>query len=118
MTPAIRYTLLTIVEGEIAFANYKGKYLEDIIALTLYREFNQRLASPIFYDSTKGGADFILKLSNRKIAIEVGYGKKKVRQAKNTLKKTKGDYGLVISDSNLSIEDKVIKVPLKYFLLM
>jgi len=118
MTPAIRHTLLTIVEGESAFANNKGKYLEDIIALTLYREFTQKLASPTFYDSAKGGADFILKLSNKKIAIEVGYGNKGVRQAQATLEKIKGDYGLVISDSDLSLEDKIVKVPLKYFLLM
>jgi len=118
MTPAVRHTLLTIVEGESAFESYKGKYLEDIIALTLYREFNQKLASPTFYDSAKGGADFILKLSNKKIAIEVGYGSKGVGQAQATLEKIKGDYGLVISDSNLNMEDKIVKVPLKYFLLI
>lgn len=118
MTPAVRHTLLTIVEGESAFESHKGKYLEDIIALTLYREFNQKLASPTFYDSAKGGADFILKLSNKKIAIEVGYGSKRIGQAQATLEKIKGDYGLVISDSNLSMEDKIVKVPLKYFLLI
>lgn len=58
MTPAVRHTLLMIVEGENAFNNNKGKYLEDIIALALYREFGQKLSSPIFYDSAKGGADF------------------------------------------------------------
>ncbi|OQX51033.1 hypothetical protein B5M47_02315 [candidate division CPR3 bacterium 4484_211] len=118
MTPAVRHTLLTIVEGESAFGKHKGKYLEDIIALTLYREFNQKLASPTFYDSAKGGADFILKLSNKKIAIEVGYGNKGVKQAQTTLEKIKGDYGLVISGSNLGIEGKIVKVPLKYFLLI
>jgi uncharacterized protein len=118
MTPAVRHTLLTIIEGESAFENHKGKYLEDIIALTLYREFSQRLASPTFYDSAKGGADFILKLSDRKIIIEVGYGNKGIKQAKNTLEKKKGDYGLVISDSGLDIKDEILKVPLRYFLLM
>ena len=118
MTPAVRHTLLTIVEGEGAFANHKGNYLEDIIALTLYREFSQKLASPTFYDSAKGGADFILKLSAKKIALEVGYGVKGVRQAQATLEKISGDYGLVISDTDLGIKDNVVKVPLRYFLLM
>jgi len=118
MTPAVRHTLLTIVEGENAFENNKGKYLEDIIALTLYREFSQKLVSPIFYDSAKCGADFILKLSDKKIAIEVGYGNKQVRQAQATLEKIKGDYGLVISNTDLDIEEKIVKVPLKYFLLI
>ena len=118
MTPAIRHTLLTVIEGEKAFINYKGWYLEDIVTLSLYREFNQKLASPIFYDSAKGGADFILKLANKKIAIEVGYGNKRIVQAQATLKKIKGDYGLVISNADLDIENNVIKVPLQYFLLM
>ena len=118
MTPAVRHTLLTIVEGESAFENHKGKSLEDIVALILYREFSQKLASPTFYDSAKGGADFILKLSDKKIAIEVGYGSKGVGQAQTTLGKIKGDYGLVISNSDLGIEEKIVKVPFKYFLLI
>jgi len=118
MTPAVRHTLLTIVEGESAFANHKGWYLEDIVALSLYREFSQKLASPTFYDAARGGADFILKLSNKKIAIEVGYSDKGVAQAQTTLEKIKGDYGLVISNADLDIKNKVVKVPLNYFLLI
>ncbi len=118
MTPAVRHTLLTIVEGDNAFLNNKGKYLEDIIALTLYREFGQKLASPLFYDSAKGGADFILNLSQEKIAIEVGYGNKGIEQTKQTLEKIKGKYGLVISNSPLAKEDNIVKVPLEYFLLI
>lgn len=118
MTPAVRHTLLMIVEGENAFNNNKGKYLEDIVALALYREFGQKLFSPIFYDSAKGGADFILNLPEKKIALEVGYGNKGVGQAQSTLEKIKGDYGLVICSSELAKEDNVVKVPLEFFLLM
>lgn len=118
MTPAVRHTLLTVVEGESAFTNHKGWYLEDIIALSLYREFSQKLASPIFYDAARGGADFILKLSNKKIAIEVGYGDKGVTQVQATMDKIKADYGLVISNTDLGIKNKVVKVPLSYFLLI
>jgi predicted AAA+ superfamily ATPase len=118
MTPAVRHALLMIVEGDSAFSNNKGKYLEDIVALTLYREFGQRLASPLFYDSAQGGADFILSFPDKKIAIEVGYGNKKIEQAKATLVKIKGQYGLIVSNSQLAIEDNVVKVPLEYFLLM
>lgn len=118
MTPAVRHALLMIVEGDSAFSSNKGKYLEDIVALTLYREFGQRLASPLFYDSAQGGADFILSFSDKKIAIEVGYGNKKVEQARATLEKIQGQYGLVVSNSQLGIEGNVVKVPLEYFLLM
>jgi len=118
MTPAVRYTLLTIIEGENAFNNHKGKYLEDIIALALYREFSQKLSSPIFYDSAKGGADFILAFPDRKIPIEIGYGKKGIDQAISTLSKIKGSYGLVVCNSELVREREIIKVPLEYFLLI
>lgn len=118
MTPAIRHTLLTIVEGENTFVNHKGMYMEDMIALTLYREFAQNSSSPIFYDSASGGADFVMSLAERKIAIEVGYGRKKTGQAKATIKKIGCKYGLVISNSSLVKENDVIKVPLEYFLLM
>ena len=117
MSSAIRHTLLRITESG-AFEINKGRYLEDIIVLTLYCEFGRTFGSPIFYDSTKGGADFILNLLNKKIAIEVGYGSKGTKQAQATLKKIKGVYGLVISDDNLALEDKIVKVPLKYFLMI
>jgi len=118
MTPAVRHALLTIVEGENAFLSHKGMYMEDVIALVLYREFAQKLSSPIFYDSAKGGADFVLSLPERKIAIEVGYGKKQTGQAETTLQKIGGKYGLVVCNSDLAIEGNVVKVPLEYFLLM
>lgn len=117
MSSAIRHTLLRVASSG-AFEINKGRYLEDAVILTLYREFSRKLALPTFYDSAKGGADFILKLPNKKIAIEVGYGDKGIAQAQTTLEKIKGDYGLVISNTDLSLENKVVKVPLNYFLLI
>jgi len=118
MTPAVRHTLLTIVEGESAFTNHKGWYLEDIVSLSLYREFSQKLASPIFYDSAKGGADFILAFPDRKIPIEIGHGQKEIDQALSTLSKIKGRYGLVVCNSNLAKEGEIVKTPLRYLLLI
>lgn len=118
MTPAIRHTLLTLVEGGSAFINHNGWYLEDIVALTLYREFSEKFASPSFYDSAEGGADFILAFPDRKIPIEIGRGKKEINQAVTTLNKIQGSYGLVVSSSDLVKEGNIIKVPLKYFLLI
>ena len=118
MSPALRHVLLSIVEGEISFEKNKGRYLEDIIALYLYREFGQELISPIYYDSAKGGTNFILARTDKKIAIEIGYGDKGIKQVEYSLKKIKGNYGLVISDSKLSLQGNIVKVPLKYFLLM
>jgi len=117
-SPAVRHTLLTIVEGESAFVNRKGWYLEDVVALTLYREFSQKLTSPVFYDAARGGADFILAFPDRKIPIEIGYGKKGIDQTVLTLKKIIGPYGLVVCDSDLVKEGEIIKIPLRYLLLM
>ncbi|MBU0722287.1 ATP-binding protein [Patescibacteria group bacterium] len=120
MTPAIRYALLSIVDGASAFEKYKGKYLEDIAALYLRKEFGRNLISPIYYDSTKGGADFILQIGDKKIVLEIGFGNKKTQQAETSLEKTQGNYGLVISKSNFEfLRDKnIIKVPLEFFLLI
>src|SRR3990172_7276536 len=116
MTPAVRHTLLTVVEGESAFTNHKGWYLEDIVSLSLYREFSQKLASPIFYDSAKGGADFILAFPYKRIPIYILYGKKEIDQVASTLSKIKGHYGLIVSNSDLVKEGDIIRIPLQYML--
>jgi len=118
MSPSLRYTLLVEIKGQAAFEKYRGALLEDVAALSLYREFSRKLTSPIFYDSARGGADFILKLLEKKIVIEIGLGKKGVKQAESTLKKIKGDYGLVVAKTQLELADKIVKVPLDYFLLV
>lgn len=119
MSSSLRYALLNIFEGTSAFEKYKGKYLEDIFALTFYREFQRKKISNIFYDSSRGGADFILQSNQKKIVIEVGFGKKDFRQVRNTLDKIQGDYGLVISENEkLSCLDNIVQLPLSYFLLI
>jgi len=118
MTPAIRHVLATLIEGQKAFESFKGYYLEDIIALTLYREFGQKLLSPIMYDSAQGGADFIVNIQNQNIVIEVGYGKKGIKQTEATLNKIGGGYGLVLSNSELELHNNIVKIPIKNFLLI
>lgn len=120
MTPAIRYTLLSIVEGAAAFERHKGKYLEDVAALYLYREFGRQLISPIYYDSARGGADFIWHVGEKKIVMEVGFGDKEAEQAEASLEKIQGSYGLVVSKGKLELlhDKNIVKVPLQYFLLI
>ena len=76
------------------------------------------MASPTLYDAASGGADFILAFPERRIPIEIGYGKKEIDQAAATLEKIQGSYGLVICSSDLVKEGKVVKIPLQYFLLI
>lgn len=51
--------------------------------------------------------------------MEVGLGDKEAQRAEASLEKTQGNYGLVISKSNLGfLRDKnIVKVPLEFFLL-
>jgi hypothetical protein len=76
----------------------------------------------VTFDSAEAGVDLILQIANKKQrAVEIGMGKKEFRQVKNTMAKVRCDYGLVICGLDfvhLSKEDNIIKIPLKYFLLM
>ena len=73
------------------------------------------------YDVTEGGADFILSFTdNKKIVLEVSVGKKDYKQIMKTTEKIKTKYSLVISNDDLryAAEINVVKIPLKYFLLI
>jgi len=122
-SPALRYSLLSVLEGNQAFLNHKGKYLEDVATLSILRSFKGEMPFPLCYDSAKNGADFIIQMSNKKIVIELGYGKKGetgIIQIRNTMERYQGTYGILISDSELEFfeEEKVIGLPLKFFLLL
>ena len=98
----------------------KGKLLEDYCALIFAKELTDK--AKIHYDYASGGADFIARFKdNREIVIEVGFGKEKINQVENTLKKTEGRgiYGLVIGSEKLElVNENIVKIPLEYFLLM
>lgn len=121
MSPAIRMALLGIVGKEATFHTRVGKLLEDAVALHFNREFVGTGAGILSYDPTLASADFILQIANQKeIAVEVGIGKKEIKQVRNTMEKIKCDYGLVISDGKLTHFDSenIVSIPLQYFLLM
>ena len=116
ISPNIRTALLN---GFIS-PDMKGKMLEDYMALIFEKEFKGR--SEIYYDYGKNGADFIMRfLDRREVVVEVGFGKERVDQVDNTLKKTKNraKYGIVIGSKELElVDDRIVKIPLDYFLWM
>jgi hypothetical protein len=59
--------------------------------------------------------DFILAFPDRKIPIEIGHGKKEIDQVLSTLKKVKGCYGLIVCNSDLAREEKLLKFPYNIF---
>lgn len=122
MSSAMRSAFLSVAGNEQIFAGQKGRLMEDIAAMTLYREFVVNGHGALNHDSAKAGADFILTIADRNIIpIEVGMGEKSGTQARNTMKKVRSaKYGLVICREALTLlEDaNLVKVPLDYFLLM
>ncbi|NUM32952.1 MAG: ATP-binding protein [Candidatus Brocadiae bacterium] len=98
----------------------KGKLLEDIVGLYLMRLLKDQPEYSLTYDSGKGGADFIVGFQSSKIVIEVGYGKKGIKQAILTAEKVEPKYSLVVAEGNLKMdkEKKIVYVPLEYFLLL
>ena len=103
-----------------SFNYYKGKLLEDTVGLYLYRIFQDKISTSVTYDSSEKGADFIIKINEKIIPVEVGYGNKDFQQVEKTLVLTKGQYGLSISPAPLMLNDKktAVLVPLTFFLLI
>jgi hypothetical protein len=121
MSPAIRMSFFYITGQDSTYLMRQGKLLEDSVGGHLYREFILGGQGAIRYDSTEGGADFILQiLNNKQIIIEVGMGDKDKKQIVNSSRRIASDYNLVFSSSELKLdkEQKTVFVPLDYYFLM
>ena len=102
------------------------KVLEDYLTLIFSKDFHRKAKQhgglEVMHDSSSGGADFILRLDQKKkIIIEVAFGKQNdgIKQIENTGKITADyDYGIIISrHGDLEVvNDKIIKIPLKHWL--
>jgi len=122
MSSAMRSAFLSVAGNAQIFSQQKGRLMEDIVAMTLYREFVVRNGGALNHDGSEGGADFILTVAEKNIIpIEVGMGEKLGTQVRNTMKKIgSAKYGIVVCRNPLTLlEDaNVVKVPLDYFLLI
>lgn len=122
MSSAMRSAFLSVAGNEQVFAGQKGRLMEDIVAMTLYREFVANSRGSLNYDSAKAGADFILTIAEKNIIpIEVGMGDKTGTQVRNTMKKVgSAKYGVVVCRNTLALlkDANVVKVPLDFFLLI
>jgi len=119
VTPSLRSAML----NNIYLSGVEGKKLEDYFTLIYLKDLKSysKYAINLSYDLAEGGADFVLTLKDRSnIVIEVGFNKEEVRQVKNTMKKTKNNrYGLVFGSSDLElVENHIVKVPLKFLMLI
>ncbi len=118
VAPSLRSAIL----NNIYLSGIEGKKLEDYFALIYLNDLksHSKYAINLFYDFAENGADFVLTLRDRSnIVIEVGFNKEEINQVKNTLKKTGGKYGIVFGSSELElVGDSIVKIPLKFLLLI
>jgi len=121
ITPTIRFMIKdylgTFKESDIGFL------LEEYIASTLYKIqiTHNMLNIKVFYDPNKKGADFLIKTNNNKIIpVEVKFGKsqKGEKQVKNSMKRYKSNYGIIIGDHELEFRDNILYIPKELFLIL
>ena len=122
-SPAFRSMYFSLVESTSKQDVFKGKVLEDAIGLSLRRLFSEKPLCSITYDSSEGGADFIINKNDNIIVIEVGYGKKNITQIVKTMERIGGKtpcYGILVSQNPLKIhpEENIVEIPISYFLLL
>ena len=120
-TPSIR-NCINIKFGNSAGSKseYEGILLENQIASNLFNLNNNNVSFDfnVYYDSQKGGVDFIVKkLFGSAIPIESGIGSKTKRQVKKAMNKYDADHGVVVSNKTdfIEKEDDVIFIPPKTF---
>jgi len=121
-SPAFRAMYYKMIGNTITEQSARGKLLEDLVAMYLYRLGNKNPLYSLTYDSARGGADFIFKAGENKIVIEVGVNKKEYRQVIQTANKIKAAYSIIISEQAETLEynqdQNALKIPLRYFILM
>lgn len=119
-SPAFRSMYFNTIGSIKKREDSMGKLLEDTVGMYLNRYFGNKMNVAINYDSSAGGADFIVTIGDKKLIIEVGMGEKGFAQIRNTMKKVKAEYGIVIAQDRLfySEKDNSVRIPLEYFLLI
>jgi hypothetical protein len=125
ISPSLRISILNgIIPPEI-----RGKILEDYLALlfSFSKDFWKKAKNygdfEVMYDSSSGGADFVIRLGkDKKIIVEVGFGKESagVKQIESTGKVIDGyNYGVIVSYKEGTpelINDKIVRLPFKFWL--
>jgi uncharacterized protein len=121
LAPSMRAALLSVLDARSIDTRYRGKLLEDMVGMYLYRTLNRNNVT-ISYDPGAGSADFITDLPVGERAWEVGWGKNDAAQLYATMKKRGIREGILVTDAPLAIRTSgdatVLTLPLNYFVLM
>lgn len=116
---SIRAALIHLTDSRAIDFLHKGKLLEDVVGMYIYRHFADHIGISLGYDDAQGGADFIVDAGMRRIVIETGWNKKDGSQAEKTIKDINAAYGLVVTNTSvLELRGNVLMVPFEYFFLI
>jgi hypothetical protein len=119
VAPAVKAALLWKAGKLTTSGVVFGKLLEDAVASTLYRLRVTGGWPESYYDSDKGGADFVVVFKDdSRIVLEVGYGRKDTDQLSRTARKVRPRYSVLVSDGPMRCErdGDVLRIPSKVFL--
>ncbi len=119
LAPSIRAALIHLTDSRMIDAGHKGKLLEDAVGMYLYRQFMGTVGFSLGYDDAKGGADFVINSTARKIVVETGWGKRDAKQVVQTMDDAKADYGLLVTDSHIiEAKNNIATIPFEVFFLL
>ena len=95
--------------------------LENMVASTIHG-ISIDLLSPVglFYDAEKRGVDFIIKLEDKTIPLEVGIGDKTKSQLIRSMNKYNAQLGILVSNrtSRIKYENNILYIPVSTFALI
>lgn len=118
LASSLRAALLHLVDSHSINTQHRGKLLEDVVGMYIYRYFSSKIGYSLSYDTMEQGADFIIDGANR-LAIETGWNKHTHQQAVNTLRNINGKYGLLVTNATkVETRDNVLFIPFEYFFLL
>jgi predicted AAA+ superfamily ATPase len=74
----------------------------------------------LFYDAEKRGVDFIIKLEDKTIPLEVGIGNKTKSQLIRSMNKYNAQLGILVSNrtSRIKYENNILYIPVSTFALI
>ncbi len=92
----------------------RGVLMEEAVLYSIMKNIEkQNIMSEVSYDYKEGGADFIVRMPEGNVIIEVGWGKKDKSQIQNTMERVKSQLGILVHDTNIisKIDKNILAVP-------
>lgn len=113
--PTIRCSLLWSVGRFNEYSlELRGVLMEEAILATIMKNIEkQNIMNEVSYDYKPGGADFIVKMPEENIVLEVGWSIKDKTQIQNTMGRIKSHLGFLIHNTNIvvKIDSNILALP-------